>query len=293
MSDGFNGRRMTSSTVAFAFPERALADEARNIRLDIAEALHGISAGGHYGGCFSVVEILLALYRLALEVRPAEPDYPDRSRLILSKGHAALTLYAILHRLGFFAADLKSYASSASALEGHPDMISLPGIDFSTGSLGQGLSVAAGMALALQPRGIPVWAVLGDGECQEGQVWEAAMFASLYRLSNLRVVVDCNGFQECGWNFARPGPAIAPVPGMAAKWSSFGWKVIACDGHSFAELAHSFSTAAATDAQPAVILARTVKGKGASLIEEKPIRFHCTAVSREEHELIVTQLLAS
>ena len=268
----------------------ALVEEARGIRLAVAEALYSIPTGGHYGGCFSVVEILLGLYRLAMRVEPAQPQSPDRDRLILSKGHSALTLYAVLRQIGYFSADLREYADFAARLEGHPDMLALPGIDFSTGSLGQGLSVGAGMALALRKTRIPVWVILGDGECQEGQIWEAAMFASVYHLDNLCVVVDSNGFQECGWSLVDTTSSPEPVPEMAAKWMAFGWNVISCDGHLFSDLARSFSLVRSFAGKPSVILAKTKKGNGASYVEERPHRFHCTAVSHAEHETIVRQI---
>jgi transketolase len=267
-----------------------LIHEARAIRLAIADALYAIPTGGHYGGCFSVVEILLGLYRLGMRVVPTKRHDPGRDRLILSKGHSALALYAVLQQLGYLCADLRKYADFTSKLEGHPDMLMMPEIDFSTGSLGQGLSVGAGMALGLKKNAIPVWVILGDGECQEGQIWEAAMLASVYQLDNLRVVVDCNGFQECGWAFARTAPSSEPVPKMAAKWAAFGWNVISCNGHSFPELARSFSLMNSNAGRPSVVLAETIKGKGAVYVEERAPRFHCTAVTSPEHEIIIRQL---
>jgi transketolase len=267
-----------------------LIHEARAIRLAVADALYAIPTGGHYGGCFSVVEILLGLYRLAMRIEPAEPENPRRDRLILSKGHSALTLYAVLRQLGYFSSDLRQYADFASRLEGHPDMLTLPGIDFSTGSLGQGLSVGAGMALALRKNATPVWVVLGDGECQEGQIWEAAMLASVYQLDNLCVVVDCNGFQECGWAFVDTTSSPEPVPEMAAKWTAFGWNVVSCNGHLFPQLARSFSLTKSFKGKPSVILAKTRKGKGAAYVEEQAPRFHCTSVSPAEHDIIIRQI---
>lgn len=265
---------------ASAAPE-ALAAEAARLRHEIVAALHACG-GGHYGGSLSVLDLLLTLYRCQLRVDPREPRHPARDRLILSKGHAALALYAVLRRTGYLDAPLEDYARAGSPLEGHPDMGVHPGVDFSTGSLGQGLSVGAGMALALRGTGAHVWVVLGDGECQEGQVWEAAMLAARYGLDNLHAVVDANGFQEWGWTHDRTLPQ-APVPGDVAKWRAFGWNATEVDGHDHAALAAAFREMSRGEGRPSVALARTVKGKGFSTIVAEPLRFHCTTVTDEEH----------
>ncbi|MDK2122716.1 transketolase [Parachitinimonas caeni] len=262
-------------------PELSLADEARLLRQDILTTLYD-TGGGHYGGSLSVIDLLLTLYRRVLRIDPATARHPERDRLILSKGHAAVALYAVLRRLGYFDWPLSGYASFASALEGHPDMTSVPGVDFSTGSLGQGLSVGIGMALALRKSGQHIWVVLGDGECQEGQVWEAAMLAAISRLDRLHVIVDCNRHQEWGWT-SPDGSRPPPLPGIADKWRAFGWQVFECDGHDYAALETTLQAASAERAQPSVIIAHTVKGKGLPLIERDPIRFHCDAVSADEH----------
>jgi transketolase len=266
-----------------------LLDEAHALRRDLIEALYA-SGGGHYGGSLSVLDLLLTLYRRQLRIVPAAPDHPGRDRLLLSKGHAALTLYAILRRLGYFDHPLGEYGSARSPLEGHPDMTQLPGVDFSTGSLGQGLSVGIGMALALRGAGPRVWVVLGDGECQEGQVWEAALLAAQLRLDNLHAVVDYNRFQEWGWSRVpgAAGPTIpSPVDQLPAKWASFGWRVLEADGHDHEALAAAYADITGTRGRPAVLIAHTVKGKGFPLLEADPIRFHCDAVTDEEHAILL------
>jgi transketolase len=274
-----------------------LSVEAGSLRRDIVEALYE-AGGGHYGGSLSVVDLLLTLYRKQLRVAPALPRHPGRDRLILSKGHAAIALYAVLRRLGYFADPLGDYASFASPLEGHPDMTCLPGVDFSTGSLGQGLSVGIGAAIALQSTGANVWVILGDGECQEGQIWEAAMLAAQLSLGNLCAVVDHNRFQEWGWNRPEPQTPAAseampppPIDQMVEKWRAFGWRVIEANGHDFAALEETFAVASAEIVGPTVIIAHTVKGKGVPLIEANPERFHCDAVSAVEHQLILRSLI--
>ena len=266
---------------------RALRREALDLRLDIVEALHA-TGGGHYGGCLSVLDPLLALYRRHLRINPALPRDPLRDRLILSKGHAALALYAILRRLGYFDLPLAQYAECGSPLEGHPDMLALPGVDFSTGSLGQGLSAGVGMALALRDTDRRVWVVLGDGECQEGQVWEAAMLGAMCGLQRLHVVVDHNRQQEWGWAAGAP-----PVPSLGEKWRAFGWRSFACDGHDPDAFSAAVEAATAPGAGPSVILADTIKGKGVALCESDPMRFHCDAVEASEHAHIVAGLQAA
>lgn len=267
----------------------ALAVEAAQLRREILEALHA-AGGGHYGGSLSVIDVLLTLYRRQLRVSPSAPRHPERDRLILSKGHAAVALYAVLRRLGFFKEELATFASFGSPLEGHPDMMILPGVDFSTGSLGQGLSAGIGMALARRGRGQHVWVVLGDGECQEGQVWEAAMLAARLRLERLHVVIDSNRYQECGWNWPAAAGGTVPVSSLPEKWTAFGWRVLETDGHDFRALESAFSAVACASGQPSVVIAHTVKGKGLRLVEADPIRFHCTTVSEHEHEELMRSL---
>jgi transketolase len=266
-----------------------LKAEAAELRRDILEALYH-SGGGHYGGCLSVIDILVWLYRSELRASPADPCDPDRDRLILSKGHAALALYAVLRKLGFVSESLNGYASFDSCLEGHPDMTSVAGVDFSTGSLGQGLSVGLGMAYALRRRARRIWVVLGDGECQEGQVWEAAMLAAACEIDNLHVVIDGNRFQEWGRHAEAGGSVPVPVADLADKWQAFGWRTVVCDGHDFGELEQACSIAKNTTGRPSVIIAHTIKGKGVPMVEAQPQRFHCGSVSDAEHQLMIAQL---
>ena len=262
-------------------PNLSLSAEAAELRRDIVEALYA-SGGGHYGGSLSVLDLILTLYRRILRVWPDDLG-PERDRFILSKGHASIALYAVLRRLGFFQHRLSDYGRFNSPLEGHPDMTVLPGIDFSTGALGQGLSVGLGMALALRGAGARTWVVLGDGECQEGQVWEAAMLAARYRVEQLHAVVDSNLYQEWGWSQSREASA-APVEDLAMKWAAFGWRVLEVDGHDHEALAATFAEATATSRRPSVVIAHTTKGKGFAQIEADPVRFHCATVSEQEHQ---------
>jgi transketolase len=268
-----------------AIEKESLKLEAAELRREIVEALYACG-GGHYGGSLSVLDIILTLYRGVLRMFPDEPQNPSRDRFILSKGHSCMALYAVLRRIGFFTYPLVSYGRFNSPLEGHPDMTVLPGIDFSTGSLGQGLSVGLGMALSLRDTDQHTWVVIGDGECQEGQVWEAAMLAARYEVSHLHAVIDVNRFQEWGWD-QDPEADTSPVSDLAAKWEAFGWRVYEVDGHDHDELAATFKNAMSTKRQPSVVLARTVKGKGYKFIESDPIRFHCATVEEHEHSYIL------
>ena len=277
------------ATISESADVSSLPREALSLRLDIVNALHN-TGGGHYGGCLSVVDIILSLYRFKLNVSPNNPSIKARDRFVLSKGHAALSLYAVLRRLGFFTDSLNRYASFLSRLEGHPDMTCVPGIDFSTGSLGQGLSVATGMAYGLRRSTHKVWVVLGDGECQEGQIWEAAMLASSCKLKNLRAVVDLNKHQEWGRSPSFDDPNPVPVDALADKWKAFGWHVVECDGHDFEQLRYAFDEADSVTSQPSVVVAHTVKGKGSKLIESNPRRFHCDLVTDEEHLRVLREL---
>jgi transketolase len=285
------------SSLSASHPAVTLEEEARELRRTIVEALFACG-GGHYGGSLSVLDLILTLYRRHLRVSPAAPLDPLRDRFILSKGHSAMALYAVLQRLGFLDLPLAAYGTLGSGLEGHPDMTALPGVDFSTGSLGQGLSVGLGMALALRGLGPRVWVVLGDGECQEGQVWEAAMLAARLGLGNLTAVIDANGYQEWGWAAATAGveavdDAPEPVPHLARKWAAFGWRVLTVDGHDHEALSATFRLAAAGLGRPAVptaVLAHTVKGKGLPAAEADPLRFHCTTVDPDEHARLLRSL---
>ena len=261
-----------------------LEDEAKVVRRTIVEALWR-AGGGHYGGSLSIVDVLLVLYRRQLKIDVARSDHPMRDRLILSKGHAAIALYTILERIGVIRSTLWEFGELNSALTGHPDMTQLPGVDFSTGSLGQGLSVGLGMALA-RPKST-IWVVLGDGECQEGQIWEAAMLASRLGLSNLKAVVDCNGYQECGQRYEENTAVEHPVQELSDRWGAFGWHVVECAGNDLRDVEATAQVVKEHHGSPSIILARTIKGFGSRLIESDPYRFHCTSVTGEEHTKII------
>lgn len=248
----------------------------RKTRVAILEALH-TSGGGHYGGSLSVVDILHSLYRNRnLEHQKARGD-----KLILSKGHAAIALYATQKTLGLIESDLALYGTFGSGMEGHPDMLASPHVHFSTGSLGQGLAVGLGMAIALREERRHVWVVIGDGECQEGQIWEACMLAARYHVSNLHAIVDCNGAQECGWRHDE-NLECEPLPQGLAKWSAFGWSASEIDGHNHLSLDDWILKATLTGRRPSVALARTRKGRGVRIFEDAPEKYHCRKLSEDE-----------
>ncbi len=252
---------------------------ARKARIAIIEALFH-SGGGHYGGSLSVTDILAVLY--SERHRRSVDD-----RIILSKGHAAIALYAVLCELGLLAADLKRYGAFGSGLAGHPDMTTLD-VGFSTGSLGQGLAAGLGMALELRRRPSPahVWVVLGDGECQEGQIWEAAMLGSRYRVHTLHAIIDANGAQECGWGYDKSLDQ-APLPSAIGKWMAFGWHASAVDGHNHSQLKHWMSTARQSS-HPTIAVARTQKGRGVLVTE--PTRLHCGQLTSGEYHAALREL---
>ena len=238
--------------------EQMLKEQAKQIRRDIVSMV-GAAKSGHPGGSLSAAEILTYLYFEEMNVNPAEPKWEDRDRFVLSKGHAAPVLYAALARKGFFPAeDLMSLRKIGSHLQGHPDMKKVPGVDMSTGSLGTGFSAATGIALACQLDKKPsyVYTLLGDGELQEGQVWEAAMSAAHYKLDNLIAFVDNNGLQIDG----NIDDVLSPNP-IDAKFAAFGWHVQVIDGHDFAQIADAVKAAKAAAGKPSVIVAKTVKAK--------------------------------
>jgi len=237
--------------------------ESQAIRRMVIEMAYR-AGSGHCGGSLSCAEILVVLYRGLLDYRVDEPDWDERDRFILSKGHAAPSLYAMLSRVGFISEDLLwTLRRLGSALQGHPDMRKVPGVEISTGSLGMGISNGIGMAWVARHRGRDwkTFVVVGDGELDEGQNWEAAMLAGKLALSNLVVIVDCNGVQLDGTT-----DAIMPLGDLKAKFQAFGWSVTNCDGHDCRSVYEAVQQAVRMDG-PAVVLARTVKGKGVSFME--------------------------
>ncbi len=244
----------------------ALSAEARQL---IVRAVHRAGAG-HLGGPFSATDLLISLYFDVLRIDPNQPDWPQRDRFILSKGHSSIALYAVLAMRGFFPIEeLDTFDQIDSRLQGHPDMTKLPGLDMSTGSLGQGLSPGVGMALGARLRnlGFRTWVMLGDGEIQEGQVWEAAFTAARYELDNLIAILDFNGLPQFGWPQAGGFTRERPIDDPAAKFRAFGWHVVECDGHDHPSIRAAFDQAMVHSGKPTLVLAHTVKGKGVSFME--------------------------
>lgn len=264
---------------------RQLETDAAKVRLGIVEGVYAAKAG-HPGGSLSCADLLTYLYTHRMNVDPANPDDPNRDRLVLSKGHAAPALYATLALRGFFPMDeMKTLRKIGSRLQGHPD-IKLPGVDMSTGSLGQGISAACGMALSGKISCDPykVYAVLGDGEIQEGEVWEAAMFAAHYQLDNLVAVVDNNDLQIDG----KISEVMSPYP-IDEKFRAFGWHVITINAHDFNEMEKAFNEAETVMQKPTVIIMRSTKGKGVSYMENS-VDWHGKAPNDDEYETAVSEL---
>ncbi len=262
-----------------------LSAMARRIRIDVLKMTH-LAGSGHPGGSFSMTELLVTLYEKFLNVDPANPDDPDRDRFILSKGHCCPGHYALLSDLGFFEREeLWNLRRIDALLQGHSDM-KVPGVDMSTGSLGQGLSFANGLAMAakLDGKDFHTWCMMGDGEQQEGQVWEAAMTAAHLKLDNLTAIIDYNKIQIDG--FVNDVKGLEP---LADKYRSFGWHVIEIDGHDITAIEQAFQQALATEGKPTVIVAHTVKGKGVSFMENQA-EFHGRALSKEEMAQALSEL---
>jgi transketolase len=249
-----------------------LEENARQIRVEIIRAVNQAKAG-HLGGPLSAADMLAALYFRAMRIRPEDPDWPDRDRFVLSKGHCSIGLYSALALRGYFPVEeLATFDSAGSRLQGHPDMTRLPGLDMSTGSLGMGISAAIGIALGARLTGrsdVRTYVMLGDGECQEGEVWEAAMVGARYGLDTLIAIVDHNMLQQYGWSGDGPDGRMPPeVPGeLVAKWSAFGWRVLEVDGHSMPAIVDTLDRAREGDGRPTVVISHTVKGKGVSFME--------------------------
>ncbi len=245
------------------------------------------AGSGHPGGSLSAADIVTALYFRVMRHDPSNPRWPDRDRFILSKGHAAPVLYAALAECGYFPLEwLTTLRKSGACLQGHTDSRLTPGVDMSAGSLGQGLSVGIGMALAakLDKNDYRVYVLLGDGECQEGQVWEAAMFAPNYKLDNLTAIVDYNGLQLDG--FTRQIMDLEP---FVEKWRSFKWEVLQIDGHDMQQVVDALRNAGQVKDKPVVIVARTVKGKGVSFMENN-VDYHGKAPDKAETEIALKEL---
>ncbi len=268
----------TSKSAQKAASLDELAAIAKRLRRHIVTMI-STAGSGHPGGSLSAVEIVTALYFRVLRHRPSEPGWPARDRFVLSKGHAAPLLYATLAECGYFPlSELSTLRKLGSCLQGHTDCTLTPGVETTSGSLGQGLSFGVGAALAgrLDRRSYHVYVVLGDGECDEGQVWEAAMAAAHFKLDNLTAIIDHNQLQLDGWN-----RDIMNVEPLGDKWRAFGWQVTEVDGHNMASVVATLEQARANKGKPTAIIARTVKGKGVSFMENN-VDFHGRAPSESE-----------
>lgn len=265
-----------------------LARIATEIRKGALTAVYSASSG-HPGGSLGIADILAYLYFEEMNVDPKNPKDPDRDRFVLSKGHTSPALYATLAERGFFPKeDLKTFRHKDSYLQGHPDMKHIPGVDMSTGSLGLGISAACGMALSakISEKKYRVWTILGDGESEEGQVWEAAMFAAHYGLNNLCAFVDFNGLQIDG-----PVTEVMNPTPLDKKFEAFGWNVITIDGHDFDQIEKAVN-AAKTSSKPTAVIAKTIKGKGVSYMENA-VSWHGSAPNKEQYELGMKELEAA
>ena len=265
---------------------KELKNIANNVRIGIIDSTHAAKCG-HPGGSLSIADILTYLYFEKMNIDPENPRMENRDRFVLSKGHTAPGLYATLAHRGFFPVeDLLTLRKIDSYLQGHPDMNKIPGIDMSAGSLGLGISAACGMALAgkIDNKDYRVYTIIGDGESEEGQVWEASMFASHYKLDNLCVVLDLNGLQIDG-----PITEVMNPTPHDKKFEAFGFHVITIDGHDFDQIEAAFAEAEATKGQPTVIIAKTVKGKNVSFMENS-VNWHGAAPNDEQHAAAIAEL---
>jgi transketolase len=259
----------------------------RGLRVDILEMITA-AGSGHPGGSLSVVDLVATLYLHEMRHDPARPDWPERDRFVLSKGHGVPALYAVLAHTGYFSRELlPTLRQLGSPLQGHPVRGTAPGIEACTGSLGQGLSVAIGMALAarLDRTKTRVYCVMGDGELQEGQVWEAAMSAAKFELDNLVAFVDNNRGQIDG-----PVSEVMPIEPLVDKWQSFGWSVQRIDGHDFGQILDALSVARKGAPKPQLIVADTVKGKGVSFMESQLVQWHGAAPTKDERDRAIQEL---
>jgi transketolase len=262
---------------------QAIAKQTRRYIIEMITA----AKSGHPGGSLSAVEILVTLYFDVMRHDPNNPKWPDRDRFLLSKGHACPVLYAVMAECGYTPIDeLNNLRKLGSIYQGHPDVRFIPALEASTGSLGQGLSLAIGMGLAARLNQSPsrTYVVLGDGEIQEGQIWEAAMFAPYHHLDNIVAIVDYNKIQLDG--FVKE---ILDLEPLVDKWKAFGWHVLNIDGHSIPALQQAFAEASATKGKPTAIIAQTIKGKGVSFMENNP-KFHGTAPSDDEAKKALQEL---
>ena len=255
---------------------------AGSVRKTILETVHYANAG-HVGGPFSATDMLVTLYFDIMNLKPEDPKWDGRDRFVLSKGHSALALYSVLGHRGYFPIEeMKTFDRLHSRFQAHPDMTVLPGLDMSTGSLGQGISTAVGMALGAKKmaKDFTVYCMVGDGETQEGQVWEAAEIAYRYQLDNLIVFMDYNKLQQYGWK-GKDQPRDIPVVNPAKKWEAFGWNVLEINGHDYQEIVRACQDAKKQKGKPTVIVANTIKGKGVSFMQNQYL-WHSKVPTDEE-----------
>lgn len=275
----------------------ALKQKAAEARRLIVEAVNHAKAG-HLGGPLSVTDILVALYFDVARIDPKRPHWEDRDRIILSKGHSAIGLYAVMALRGYMPVEeTLTFDAINSRLQGHPDMTKLPGLDASTGSLGQGLSVGLGYALGarLRKKDFHTWVILGDGEIQEGQIWEAAFVADRYHLDNLTAILDFNKLQQFGWLATPPGSVRAMHPSgtnPGDKFAAFGWHVLECDGHDVDALIATLRAAKAHKGEPTAVIAHTVKGKGVSYMEHD-YNWHSKVMTEAEYRTALSDIAAT
>ena len=263
-----------------------LEELARKCRVEIVKMVHRAQAG-HPGGSLSEIDLICALYANYMRIKPDEPNWDDRDRFILSKGHASPGMYAILAEMGFISKeDLKSYRVLGGVCQGHVDMKWCPGVDFSAGSLGMGLSYGMGCSIAARLEGSErnIFVMLGDGEIQEGSVWEAAMAAKHHELGNLKVILDRNRIQND--DFCESQMRMFDIP---AKWQSFGWEVMEIDGHDTEDIVKGLDFLVNTNDNPAILIAHTIKGKGVSYMEDNPA-FHGAAPNDEQFQIAMEEL---
>lgn len=278
---------MTTEILNKKLSVEELKKTAVTVRRDIVEMIHNVNSG-HPGGSLSATDLVTALYFNIMNHEPSKPDWEDRDRFILSKGHACPVLYSCMARTGYFPLEeLKTLRRIDSRIQGHPEVRKLPGIEASTGSLGQGLSIGIGLALGakLQGKTFRSFVLMGDGEINEGQVWEAALYAGNKKLDNLVAIVDVNRQQLDGWV-----KDIMPLDPLADKWKAFGWEVLEIDGHNMEEIVATFQKAETIKGKPTVILANTTKGKGVSFMENN-LEFHGAAPNKEQLEQALKELV--
>jgi transketolase len=275
-------------------PISELEELSRETRRLIVQSIHRAGAG-HLGGPLSATDLLVALYFDLLNLDPQRPGWPERDRFILSKGHSSIALYVVLALRGYFPVEeLDTFDEIDSRLQGHPDMSRLPGLDMSTGSLGQGLSPGVGMALGARLRQLPfhTWVMLGDGEIQEGQVWEAVFTAARFRLDNLTAILDFNGLPQFGWPSDSGFTRELGFDNPRAKFEAFGWNVVECDGHDHIDIRRALNEAIAYQGRPTCLIAHTVKGKGVSYMEGD-FNWHAKVPTDDQLQQAIAEIAAN